>query len=379
MVYAVKIFFGKNIELGKTCCKILLFLVCITVIYSKPSYAVEEVIQPPKTDPVELNATEFNKKEPLQAAPEVPQETLPNVDLEKETLTDLESTILDSVDGPRDYLSEQVVSISQSIDHFFGEERYFQENNKSVIQLELNETFKEGGDKVYLFEGKAKLDLPAAQRRFQLVLESNPEQKSSGDIKKDQPAAAKEPPKPTQYSASLRYEKSEESLWHYSTELGAKFQFPLDPFARLRGSYVVPVAQWRLNLTETLFWFGTIGLGETTQFDMERVLTAPFLFRATSTATCLEAPQNCDLRQDVTLYHTLNERTALLYQASVLGVSEPELAETAYVLLMRYRYRLHKEWVFLEVTPQLNFPSTDGFKLNASLLFRLEILFGAKQ
>jgi hypothetical protein len=126
-----------------------------------------------------------------------------------------------------------------------------------------------------------------------------------------------------------------------------------------------------------VFWFSTIGLGETTQLDMERVLSAPVLFRATSTVTCMEAPQNCDFRQDLAFYHTLDERSAVVYQASVLGVNKPVLQETAYVLLARYRYRLHKEWVFFEVSPQLNFPITDAFRLNALLQLRLEMLFGA--
>ncbi len=285
--------------------------------------------------------------------------------------------LLAALDGPRDYLSEKVVSYSKTIDEFFGDERYFQENNKSVIQLDLNQSFEQGGNRNFLFEGKAKLDLPAAQRRFQIVLESNPEQKTAGEIKKDQPSAVKETAKPEQYAAALRFEKSEESLWHFSSDAGAQLQFPLDYFIRARGSYSIPLDIWRLKIAETVFWFRTIGLGETTQFDLERKLSEPVLFRATSTATCFEAPQNCDLRQDLALFHTLNERTALLYQASIIGVSEPDPQETAYVLLMKYRYRLHKEWVFFEVIPQLNFPRTDDFRLNASLLFRLEMLIGA--
>jgi hypothetical protein len=132
-------------------------------------------------------------------------------------------------------------------------------------------------------------------------------------------------------------------------------------------------------VAETIFWFSTIGLGQTSQLDMERILSKPVLFRATSTATCHETTQICNLRQDLSIFHTLNERSAYLYQASVIGVDKPKLEETAYVLLMRYRYRLHKEWIFFEVSPQLHFPRTDDFKLNALLLLRLEVLVGAKQ
>jgi len=290
-----------------------------------------------------------------------------------------EPSILDSMDRSRDYLSEKVVNYSKRIDEFFGDERYFQEHNHSVIQLDMNETMEAGGSRAFLYEGKAKIDLPAASKRFQFVLESNPEQKTAGEAKKDLPVTTQKQATPQNYAASVRYEKAEESLWHFSSEAGLKFQFPLDPFVRVRGSYAIPLGEWRLKMAETLFWFNTIGSGETTQFDIERVLSDPVLFRATSTATCLVLPQTCDLRQDFSIFHTLNERTALVYQASVIGINKPQLEETAYVLLMRYRYRLHKEWVFFEAIPQLNFPRTDDFNLNAVLLLRLEILFGASQ
>ena len=312
---------------------------------------------------------------------EPPVESLKVMEIMPERIPEAEpnSKIFAVIDGPRDYLSEKIVTYTKAVDEFFGDERYFQESNKSVIQLGLNQTIAQGGNRNFLFEGKAKLDLPAAQRRFKIVLESNPEQKTAGEIKKDQPTAVKETAKPEQYAASVRYEQSEKSRWHFSSDAGAKLQFPLDFFVRARGSYAVPFEIWQLKVSETIFWFGTIGLGQTTQLDLERKLSEPVLFRATSTATCLEVPQNCDLRQDFSIFHTLNERSAMLYQASVIGVSEPDLKENAYVLLMKYRYRLHKDWVFFEVIPQLNFPRTDDFRINASLLLRLEILIGAKQ
>lgn len=344
----------------------------VAIVIATPAYAIDE---PKPSGVIEVSQLPTSQATNPQVTP---NEALPDVEQIDNILPEPIIKILDTADAPRDYLSEKIVSFSQRIDQFFGDPRYFQENNKSVLQLELNQTYTQGGEQQFLFEGKAKIDLPAAQRRFQLVLESNSEQKTTGEVKKDQSATTTRT-KPEQYTAALRFEKSEAGVWHFSSDAGAQFQFPLDPFVRVRGSYAVPLGDWRWKTAETVFWFSVIGLGETTQIDFERVLSAPFLFRATTTATCFEAPQNCDLRQDFSIFHTLNDRTGLLYQASVIGVSQPELEETSYSLLMRYRYRLHKDWIFFETTPQFNFPRTDGFKVNASILFRLEVLFGAKQ
>lgn len=285
--------------------------------------------------------------------------------------------IIEQLDEQRDYYSEKIVTFTKAVDEFFGDERYFQENNKSVIQLNLNQIIAQGGSRPFGFEGQVKLDLPAAQRRFQIVLESNPEKKASGDTKKELAATSPPPTTPDNYAASLRYEQKDETLWHFSSEAGANLQFPLDPFVRTRASYPLQFEEWRAKMAQSLFWFNTIGLGETTQLDLERVLNASLLFRATSTITCMESPQICNLGQSFSYYHTVDERTAVIYQASVAGANKPVFQETGYGLLMRYRYRLHKKWMFFEISPQLSFPRDDSFRLNALLLLRLEMLFGA--
>ena len=353
--------FSKCDISGRVVALLLVFLLSANVWAEEPVETKEAANFPDTEAEVEIFP-------PWVGAPEIPAAESPAAS---------KKSIIEKLDAERDFYSEKIVAFTKGVDKFFGDERYFQENNKSVIQFNLSQTIAQGGSRPFGFEGQAKLDLPAAQRRFQFVFEVNPEKKTAGEAKKEQPVTPKEAATPEQYAASLRYEKSEESLWHFSSDAGIKIQFPLDPFVRTRGSYAIQVEEWRLKLAETVFWFSTIGLGETTQFDMERVLSTPVLFRATTTDTCFESPQHCDLRQDLSFYHTLDERTALLYQASILGSNKPVLQETGYVLLMRYRYRLHREWVFYEISPQLNFPRADDFRLNASLLLRLEMLFGA--
>lgn len=147
------------------------------------------------------------------------------------------------------------------------------------------------------------------------------------------------------------------------------------PFARARASFTNPMGAWRLKAAQSAYWFYTIGAGETSQLDLERLISEPLLFRATSTATWLRDTLNFDLRQDLSFFHTLNDRTALLYQASALGVSNPQSRVTDYVALVSYRYRLHREWLFLSVTPQLHFPRERNYRANGALIMTLEVLF----
>jgi hypothetical protein len=48
---------------------------------------------------------------------------------------------------------------------------------------------------------------------------------------------------------------------------------------------------------------------------------------------------------------------------------------TEYVLMLLYRYRLHREWMYLELSPQLHYPRALNFQPNWLFSMRLEMLF----
>jgi hypothetical protein len=287
--------------------------------------------------------------------------------------------IFASMDAPRDYLSGKIVNFATDIDRFFGNDRNYQESNKSVVQLDLARATGYGGDRKFVLSARANLNLPSTEKKLHLLIESNPDQNISGEPTTTQNTAINNQVSgPQSYGLALRYEKVKEELkaLHVSADAGLKFQgIHVDPFMRARSSYSVPLDTWRLKAAESVYWFNTIGLGETTQVDFEHVLSEPVLFRATSNATWLHDKQNFDLRQDFSVYQTLNERTALLYQASAIGVSNPQVELTEYIAQILYRYRLHREWVFFELNPQLIFPKVNNFSSSFALTMRLEMLF----
>lgn len=281
----------------------------------------------------------------------------------------------DPMDAPRDYLSGKFVSLVTDIDRFFGDERNYQESNKSVIQLDIIRVLEHGGDRKFVLSGKAKVHLPSTEKRFQLMLETNPDKNITGEPIQGQPVLHDKAVAPESYAVGARYEKAEEGPWHFSTNAGIKFHSGLTPFARMRGSYSLPIEQWRLKAAESVYWFNTTGVGESTQLDVERVISEPVLFRASTNAAWLRDMNNFDMRQDLSIYHTLNKRIALLYQASAVAVSHPQFQMTEYVLLVLYRYRLHKDWLYFELSPQLHYPKVKNFQSTPSINMRLEMLF----
>lgn len=292
--------------------------------------------------------------------------------------------LLNAMDTPRDYLANELVSLVGNIDKFFGDDRNYQESNNSVFQFDLSRMAGYSGDNQYVLSGRTKLHLPNTEQRLHITLENNPDQNPAADpaktSKQANPSSPANPPNQKNIvdsiAAALRFEGIAGEHVHFSTDAGLQFQgLNTTPFTRARASIEDSFDLWRVKGTETLFWFNTIGAGASTQFDVERLISDPLLFRATSNASWLHDSQNLDLRQNLSIYHAWSDRTGLLYQASAIGISRPQIHVTDYVLLFSYRHRLHRDWLFLELTPQVHFPTDKNFHASPAFLLRLEMLF----
>lgn len=284
------------------------------------------------------------------------------------------------LDTPRNYLSDQLVGLVSHIDRFFGDDRHYQETNDSTFLLNANRVMGYNPQQQSLLSFMANVHLPIAEQKLHLLLETNPDKNAVVDPTQilQQPQQPNQPASQQQsFGAALRFMQQEAEHWHLSADGGLKFQgLGTAPFARARGSWEgSPLEQWHAKLAETTFWFNTIGAGETTQLDIEHTFSESVLFRATSVANWLKSTLNFDLRQDFSVFDTLDERTAVMYQASAIGVSQPVTEVVDYVVLMQYRYRLHRKWMFLDLSPQLHFPREREFRPSPQLALRLEMQF----
>lgn len=333
---------------------------------------------------------------PKPAEVSAPEKILPP--LESQQPGWLDSIIDMAIDAPHEYLSEKFVNFASEVDSFFGDERNFQESNKSVVQFDL--TRVAGGTTNNIVPSfRAKLHLPGTLKRFRdwqerihLLLESNPDQNLPGTgagaaavTQQGKPSVLKEVATPDSYGAALRFENADDSPWRFSADGGLKLvgagdvmnlsNVSVDPFVRTRASYKKPLGPVQMQLAESVFWFNTTGAGENTQLDLDYRFSDPLLFRATSGATWMKSKQYFDLGQYLSLYHTLDERTSLLYQLSATGLTQPQAEVSEYVALVQYRRRVHQDWVFLDLSPQLHYPKVNSYQLNALMIVRLEVLF----
>lgn len=281
-----------------------------------------------------------------------------------------------SMDPTRNYLSGKLESWAKSTDSFFGDYRNYQESNDSVVQVTMTQMRGYQGVSAIDYAFNLKFSLPNTEKKMQLLIETNPEEKSTTYQTNANLQLNKTTPSPAILAAAIRYEKAEAERWHFSTDGGIQLAgLASTPFARARLSLSLPLDKWRVNVAESIFWFSTIGAGESTLIDFERQLNHNQLFRISSNATWLNNTQNFDLSQSFSVYHTFDARSALLYQINVIGVTLPKTQVSDYVILMRYRYRWHREWVYLDISPQVHYPLAEEYRTSMLITFGLEFLF----
>jgi len=128
------------------------------------------------------------------------------------------------MDPTRNYMSGKLESWARNIDFFFGDYRNYQESNDSVIQLDATQVVGYQGEPKYDVALNIKLSLPNTEKKLKILIETNPEEKTTSGQTKIQTRAINKPATPASIAAALRYEKKEAERWHFSTDGGIQLQ-----------------------------------------------------------------------------------------------------------------------------------------------------------
>jgi len=279
-------------------------------------------------------------------------------------------SILEPLDRTRNAVSYRVTEFANWLDNFFGDDRIYDESQNSRLKLNLLQINEEGYQPRYETSLQGKLTLPNTQKRLQLLFESDPEENANADTTVVEAVEAQE------QSLGLRFIQITTDWLRANTDVGVRFRSGLDTFVRFRLRGLFNVGNWNLRATETLFWRDSTGPGETTRLDIERRFAKTWLFRATSKASWLDETRQFNMGQDFFLIHTINQYRAIIYRTGLTAISEPKMQTTGYILSVRLRQQIHRNWLFFEINPKILYPQAEDFHARHSLTFKLEVIFG---
>ena len=287
------------------------------------------------------------------------------------------------LDRPHTFLSRQLEDYARKLDDFLSDPNRAYDSTGSTLQIRSNVTFFEGG----LAEGKAdvraNISLPNTEERVKLIvqrgLEAGTQTAAERDIRTaieatqvTAPAAAQD----NKYYLGLKALVAEVFGVTLSGEAGAKFGQPVDPYVRLRAFRDFVFSQWVIRASETPLWKRSEGSSAASEIAMLRPFNDEWQLRLTSKATWRSTTNYFDLAQIGSLYFTPDKRTAYTFELGAFAPSDRSLNLSVYSVTLRARRQIYQDWLYLEVTPQVLYPETNGFSPASSLMLHIEALFG---
>ena len=277
-------------------------------------------------------------------------------------------------DASQDKLSGRLESMAQRMDHYFGDERAFEDATDTYIQADFATLWVESESLQFDPKVKSRLDLPGTKKRFQLLIETDPyAEEDTGAAENPLDAVEQQ-----DYYLSLEREARGTGKWRIRPSVGVKATWPPDLFARLRIQRYDNLGDWLARPSVVVSWFDSKGVEVRGTLDLDHALGERLMFRSSSGLRWRERDDLTSAAQTFSLFHTLDDRRGLVYETGAVADDDPRWFVDDYFVRVRFRVRLHKQWLFGEVRPQVDFYEEDNYAHTWSLMLRLEVLFGER-
>jgi hypothetical protein len=263
------------------------------------------------------------------------------------------------------YISTQFCRPAVWFDSFFSTERYDEEVRAgSRVRWRHDYVNTEGQGFDYVTTLTARFKLPKAKKRLNLIFEGEQEETVEGIVPSNREEAKAD--------LGLLYELRK------SKRANLSLRIKLSPSVTVRYRYAYPITRTFLTrFTEELFRRDS-AYGHSTRIDFEKTLSKDFVLRQSNAGTRAENIDGTNWEETLVLFQHLSDVSALSYESSAVGVTEPDNYVTNSRLGVRYRRNFFRKWLFYELVPAVNFPRpllTDERKQVWEFMFRLEINF----
>ena len=285
-----------------------------------------------------------------------------------------EGSYFSYLDTSEKFISSGINSLAIYLDEFFANEKTDYDSSGSDLRISSYVIFNEGGRVSSSSNINFKLRLPNTEEKFKFVFETDSaelDDNSKQTTTSNQTVDDGE----KEYFAGLQAILKDDKHWRFRTSSGIHLTTSLDPFIRFNMDWRDKFGVWDLHWNENPYWLGSTGWGLNSLFEIDRKISDSILFRSSSSARWTAILDSFNLSQVFSVSQVLTNKSAISYQAGVYGVSKPVIATTNYLLSMSYRKNIYKDYLFFEMTPQINYPESENFSPVHSLTFKLDMIF----
>lgn len=278
-------------------------------------------------------------------------------------------------------ISKGVLGTAKTIDSFFKEETQETEENVSSLRLRLGAFAEQGVGTEFVIAPRLRLVLPYTEERLNLEFNSSVDENFGylrDTLPGDQENLGREDEKTR--SAALRYFLKATEQFNFSMEAGLNWDdgSPTAYYGpRVRKTF--DLGLWALEFVETLRYHTEKGVESISLIDFDANVRENLLYRMRLTGDWDDQDDEFTHSIRFQCFQKLSDRRAVGYEWNNYLTNRPHHRFEEVLLLVRYRQRIWRDWLFYEAVPQLSFPRERDFEVTPGLLFLLEFYFGPEE
>ncbi|MEE9492733.1 MAG: hypothetical protein V3W04_05085 [Gammaproteobacteria bacterium] len=278
------------------------------------------------------------------------------------------------LDTAQKQVSYGLNGFAQWLDSFFDNQRAIDEEATTRLRIKQSTVLTEGESIRLKLNVNLNIHLPNLKNEVNIFISgTDNEQINSGQVDTDSVSASdRDQNIGVQISPYVTRKK------HVSLLAGIKLD-SLEVFVGPRYRRTSNFDTWQTRFTQQLRWFSKKGWQATTRFDQERFISDRAFFRNTLEGRWRQEKSGYRINLNPRVVFRLGSSKALEYQLSNEFITHPVHRLSQSVFSVRYRQRFKRDWLFMELQPQLIFSHDNEYDPTPGFVLRFEVMLGGKQ
>lgn len=276
----------------------------------------------------------------------------------------------------RNDLSKRLFRLGLGVDRYLAGNSELDEPNETYARIRLAQTWLEGEGLVNDSDIKFRLDLPSTKRRYRLIFENDTEEDGTLSDRSNPTGLSSANLDREGMSAAVRLAIQDLENWHSDFDLGIRGSIPLDPFVRhnLKREWDLG-ADWNFRVRQRAGYFHSKGYTYNLQWGFDRFLEPDLTARYNTELKWEQDEDKLKFGQVFGVTRQLNDRQLLDYGIGIVGQSWSSGLVEQYFTAITHRSLLYKDWLILDLVPEVRFPRENDFEDTLAFTLRLEVLF----
>jgi hypothetical protein len=275
-----------------------------------------------------------------------------------------EETTIPILETTQQLFGARVNTVANRLDLFFADQRADDELARSRIRLRQRYEVRERALMQDDFQIRFNIKLPNLEEKFKFKMEKKQDEKTKKEtIKKE---AIKD-----------ALGNDLDTSWQYRADVGVNASVPPRVFFRNRLRKNWQTGGLIHRFVEEVSWFSDRDWEQNTSVDTDFIISRETLFRFNNASDWKMTRKDFTTSHGPTVRQRLSDNDAVSYGVGMSTVVDNGVwYVTGYRIATTYRRNLYKQWIYVDLTPGLDFPKQWSFRRTPFVAMQLEVLLG---